>query len=104
MGNSVEKFEGKVNELANKKEYKLGDIYNGVTNKEMQNEFASCNVYSRSECDNCWAKLYCSGGCAANAYHATGSVRGVYKYGCELFKKRMECALMVAVARELKKN
>ena len=84
--------------------YKLGDIYNGVTNKEAQNEFASCNVYARPDCADCWAKLYCSGGCAANAYHATGSVRGVYKYGCELFKKRMECALMVAVARELKKN
>ena len=79
--------------------FKLGNIYNGVTNKEMQNEFASCNVYSRSECDNCWAKLYCSGGCAANAYHATGSVKGVYKYGCELFKKRMECAIMLEAAK-----
>ncbi len=81
--------------------FKLGDIWNGVQNKEIQNEFAACNVYAREECRDCWAKLYCSGGCAANAYHATGSVRGVYKAGCELFKKRMECAIAVAVSREI---
>lgn len=81
--------------------FKLGDIWNGVDNTEIQNEFASCNVYAREDCADCWAKLYCSGGCAANAYHATGSVRGVYKYGCELFRKRMECAIAVAVTREL---
>ncbi len=81
--------------------FKLGDIYNGVSNFEIQKSFFDCNVYSREECRSCWAKLYCSGGCAANAYHSTGSVNGVYKYGCELFKKRMECAIMVAVARTL---
>ena len=81
--------------------FKLGDIWHGVDNTTIQNEFASCNVYAREECRDCWARLYCSGGCAANAYHATGSVRGVYKEGCELFKKRMECAIMVAAAREL---
>ncbi len=83
--------------------YKLGDIWNGVTNKEKQDEFACCNVYAREECRDCWAKLYCSGGCAANAYHSTGSVKGVYKAGCELFKKRMECAIMVEIARKLNK-
>ncbi len=81
--------------------FKLGDIWNGVTNTEIQNEFASCNVYAHKECKDCWARLYCSGGCAANAYHATGSVTGVYEDGCRLFKKRMECAIMVAVARAL---
>lgn len=81
--------------------FRLGDIWHGVDNTTIQNEFASCNVYAREECRDCWARLYCSGGCAANAYHATGSVRGVYKEGCELFKKRMECAIMVAAAREL---
>ena len=82
--------------------FKLGDIWSGVNNKKIQNEFASCNVYAREECRGCWARLYCSGGCAANAYHATGSVKGVYKYGCDLFKKRMECAIAVAVERELR--
>ena len=73
----------------------LGNIWDGVKNTAIQDEFAACNVYARSECRDCWARLYCSGGCAANAYHATGSVKGIYKYGCDLFRKRMECAIMV---------
>lgn len=81
--------------------FKLGDIWNGVTNTEVQGEFAACNVYAHPECRDCWARLYCSGGCAANAYHATGSVTGVYEDGCKLFRKRMECAIMVAIARAL---
>ena len=81
--------------------FRLGDIWNGVDNTEIQKEFADCNVYQRPDCADCWAKLYCSGGCAANAYHSTGSVKGVYKYGCELFRKRMECAIMVAVANQM---
>ena len=84
--------------------FKLGDIWNGVSNTAVQDEFAACNVYTRPECAECWAKLYCSGGCAANAYHATGSVNGVYSYGCELFRKRMECAIMLQVAKELEKE
>ena len=84
--------------------FRLGDIYTGVTNTAVQGEFFDCNVYSRPDCADCWARLYCSGGCAANAYHATGSVRGVYKYGCELFKKRMECAIALAVDRTLRES
>ena len=80
--------------------YKLGNIYDGVTNLEAQKEFADCNVYAREECRGCWARLYCSGGCAANAYHATGSVAGVYESGCELFKKRMECAIALCIAKQ----
>lgn len=80
------------------KKYLLGNIYDGVTNKEIQNEFKLCNAYARSECKDCWAKLYCSGGCAANSYHSTGKITGIYKYGCELFKKRIECAIMLQAA------
>ena len=80
----------------------LGNIWDGVSNTAIQDEFMACNVYARPECRDCWARLYCSGGCAANAYHATGDIKGVYQYGCELFRKRMECAIMVAVARMLK--
>ena len=78
--------------------YLLGDIWKGVTNTAVRDEFKHCNAYARKECQDCWAKLYCSGGCAANSYHATGSITGVYEYGCELFKKRMECAIMIKVA------
>ncbi len=81
--------------------FKLGNIYDGVTNTDMVEQFAGCNVYARPQCRDCWARLYCSGGCSANAYHATGSVKGVYENGCRLFRKRMECAIMVAVARAL---
>ena len=88
-------------QFVGEEKFRLGDIYNGVTNTAIQDEFAACNVYARPECRDCWAKLYCSGGCAANAYHSTGSIRGVYKYGCELFRKRMECAIMLAVDRAL---
>ena len=79
--------------------FRLGDIWEGVTNTEIQQEFAACNVYAHPECRDCWARLYCSGGCAANAYHATGSVTGIYEQGCRLFRNRMECAIMVAVDR-----
>ena len=78
--------------------YSLGDIWSGVKNVEVQDQFRHCNAYARPECRDCWARLYCSGGCAANAYHATGSINGIYEYGCELFKKRIECAVMMQVA------
>ena len=86
-------------QFVGEEKYKLGDIYEGVTNTAAQCEFSECNVYARPECRDCWARLYCSGGCAANAYHSTGSVKGVYKYGCELFKKRMECAIAIQIAK-----
>ena len=90
----------RANEVEHEK-FRLGDVWEGVTNRGIQGEFAACNVYAHPECKDCWARLYCSGGCAANAYHATGSVTGVYESGCKLFRKRMECAIMVAIARAL---
>lgn len=85
-------------QFVGEEDYCLGNIWDGVKKPEVQDKFRLCNAYSREECRDCWAKLYCSGGCAANSYHATGSVNGVYKYGCELFKKRIECAIMMNVA------
>ncbi len=82
------------------KKYLMGNVWDGVLNKEIRGEFANCNAYSREECKDCWARLYCSGGCAANAYHATGSVEGIYEYGCKLFRKRMECAIMMEVEKQ----
>ncbi len=81
--------------------FSLGNIYEGVKNTAIQDEFRRCNAYAREQCRDCWAKLYCSGGCAANSYHATGAITGVYEYGCELFKKRIECAVMMQVAERL---
>ena len=85
-------------QFVGEEKYKLGDVWNGVTNDDIREEFRSCNAYSRPDCKDCWAKLYCSGGCAANAYHASGSIKGIYEPGCELFRKRMECAIMIKAA------
>ena len=86
-------------QFVGEKAFRLGDVWNGVTNTAVREDFAACNVYAREECRECWARLYCSGGCAANAFHATGSVRGVYRTGCELFRKRMECAIWAEAMR-----
>ena len=85
-------------QFVNDPEYKLGNIWDGVQNTEIRDEFKLCNVYAKPDCKNCWARLYCAGGCAANALHATGDIHGTYEDGCTLFKKRMECALMMKVA------
>lgn len=87
-------------QFVGEEKYKMGDIWEGVTKKDIQDEFKLCNAYAKPECAECWAKLYCSGGCAANAYHASGKITGVYEQGCTLFKKRIECAIMIKVAEQ----
>ena len=82
-------------QFVGKSEFLLGNVNDGVTNASVCDQFKNCNIYSHEECDNCFARMYCSGGCAANAYNSTGSVTGVYKLGCELHKKRIECAIMI---------
>ena len=84
--------------------YLLGNLEEGITNTEIRDQFKFCNAYARPDCKDCWAKLYCSGGCAANSYHATGKITGIYEYGCRLFKKRMECAVMIQVAQAEEKE
>ncbi|MBE6024940.1 MAG: thioether cross-link-forming SCIFF peptide maturase [Cellulosilyticum sp.] len=74
-------------------EFKMGTVYEGVTNHEMRSKFEKCNVYSKEECKSCWAKFYCSGGCAANSYNFHGDIHHVYEIGCSLQKKRLECAI-----------
>jgi len=86
------------------KKFIMGNVEDGVTNQELRNEFKLCNCYSRKECKDCWAKLYCSGGCSANAYNATGNINNVYEYGCKMFKKRIECAIMVKVAEAMQEE
>ena len=78
--------------------YLMGNVWEGITRPDLCEEFKSCGLSSRPDCENCWAKLYCAGGCAANAYHATGDINGIYEYGCDLFRKRLESALMMQAA------
>ncbi|MEZ7872476.1 MAG: thioether cross-link-forming SCIFF peptide maturase, partial [Eubacteriales bacterium] len=78
--------------------YLMGNVWDGVTRSDLFEQFKACGLSSRPDCDNCWAKLYCAGGCAANAYHAAGNINGIYEYGCDLFRKRLESALMMQAA------
>ena len=87
-------------QFVGEEKFRLGSVFEGVANPGVQEEFRRCNVYARPDCADCWAKLYCAGGCAANAYHATGSISGIYQYGCDLFRKRMECAIMLKAAEQ----
>ena len=80
-------------------DYKLGSIYDGIQKKDLQKKFHDCNVYSKPDCSNCFARYYCSGGCMANSQHFTGDIYGAYKVGCELQRKRIECAIMLKVAQ-----
>ena len=90
-------------QFVGEEEYRLGDIWDGVINHDRQEEFRACNVYAREGCRDCWAKLWCSGGCAANAYHATGAITGIYEPGCELLRKRLECAIMLQARQQTEK-
>lgn len=78
--------------------FRLGDVWKGIENTEVQDEFKLCNVYAKEKCRNCFARFYCSGGCAANSYNFHGSILDAYDIGCELQKKRIECAIMIKAA------
>ena len=79
-------------------EYKMGTVFEGITTPEIQDEFKCCNVYTKEECKNCFARFYCSGGCAANAFNFNGNINSTYEIGCKLQRKRVECALMIKAA------
>ena len=76
----------------------MGNVTEGVKNLSLQKEFKGCNVYAKEKCRNCFARFYCSGGCAANSWNFHGSITDTYDIGCELQKKRIECAIMIKAA------
>ena len=79
-------------------EFKMGTVFEGVKNTELRDEFKCCNVYAKKKCRECFARFYCSGGCAANSYNFHGNINDAYDIGCELQKKRIECAIMIKAA------
>jgi uncharacterized protein len=85
-------------QFVGKPEFLVGNVFEGLNENPVLKEFKQCNVFAREACKNCFAKFFCSGGCAANAYHSSGSILGVYEIGCALHRKRIECALMLKVA------
>lgn len=80
-------------------DYKMGNVEDGTFNPEMKKEFAAAHIYTKPDCRECWARFYCSGGCNANNYEHMGNILKSYKIACELEKKRLECAIMLKVAR-----
>ena len=79
-------------------DFLMGNVDEGVLRTDIRDEFKQCNVYAKEKCKDCFAKFYCSGGCAANSYNFTGNVNGSYDIGCELQRKRIECAIMIKAA------
>jgi len=82
-------------QFVGEEEFRLGTLETGIEKTSLRDEFKSANVYNKEKCRNCWARFYCSGGCHANAYYAHGNMMEPYELGCQMEKKRIECALSV---------
>ncbi len=85
-------------QFVGQEEFLMGNVDDGITNTDIREAFKTCNVYSKEKCKNCFAKFYCSGGCAANSYNFHGSIHDAYDLGCEQQRKRVECAIMLKAA------
>jgi len=79
-------------------DFLMGNVDEGIIKPEIVKEFGNCNVYSKEKCKNCFAKFYCSGGCAANSYNFHGTINDAYDIGCEMQRKRVECSIMIKAA------
>ena len=85
-------------------DFLMGNVDDGVVNTDLRDEFKSCNVYAKEKCRECFARFYCSGGCAANSYNFHGDIHNAYDIGCALQKKRVECAIMIKAALAAKEG
>lgn len=85
-------------QFVGQEEFLMGNVDDGIVNTRLRDEFKCCNVYAKEKCKDCFAKFYCSGGCAANSYNFHGSITDAYDIGCELQRKRIECAIMMKAA------
>ena len=85
-------------QFVGKEEFLMGNVDDGIVRTDIRDRFKACNVYAKEACKDCFAKFYCSGGCAANAYNLSGNIAGVYELGCALQRKRIECAIMMKAA------
>ena len=85
-------------QFVGKEEFLMGNVREGIVRSEIRDEFKSCNVYSKKKCRDCFARFYCSGGCMANSYNFHGTIHDAYDIGCEMQRKRVECAIMIKAA------
>ncbi|HHX38136.1 MAG TPA: thioether cross-link-forming SCIFF peptide maturase [Clostridiaceae bacterium] len=84
--------------MGNVHEIDLADVYAGLERPHSA-DFEQLILPDKDACKDCWARYYCSGGCAANAWHATGDLNGIYDLGCVMMRKRLECALWLEAKR-----
>lgn len=91
-------------QFVGEEKFLMGNVFDGIWNTQLRDEFKGCNVYAKEKCRNCFAKFYCSGGCAANSYNFHGSINDAYDIGCELQRKRVECAIMIKAAAAAEKE
>lgn len=80
-------------------EFVMGNVFSGIENKDLASQFKDCNIFTKEECRSCWAKYFCSGGCHANAFFSNKDINIPNEIACIMQKKRIECAMMVAVAK-----
>jgi len=85
-------------QFVGQEEFLMGNVDDGIVKPEIAEDFRSCNVYTKEKCRRCFAKFYCSGGCMANAYNFHGTIHDAYEIGCEMQRKRVECAIMIKAA------
>lgn len=78
--------------------YAMGSVLTGEIDEGLRRKFASAHVLNKEKCASCWARLYCTGGCAANADAFHGDLLKPYEMECEMEKKRLECAIAVQAA------
>jgi uncharacterized protein len=86
-------------QFVGQEQFLMGNVDEGVVRQDIVDEFKCCNVYTKEKCRKCFARYYCSGGCAANAWNFHGSINDAYDIGCELQRKRVECAIMIRAAQ-----
>lgn len=82
-------------QFVGQEEFNMGNVKDDPVNlaENVQARFSKLLLADKAECQDCWARFFCSGGCPANNWFATGSLEGTYEIGCQLEKKRLECAL-----------
>lgn len=86
-------------QFVGEEQFLMGNVWDGVVRSDIADDFRKCNVYTKDKCKKCFARFYCSGGCMANSYHFHGSLDDAYDIGCELERKRVECAIMMKAAK-----
>ncbi|MBE5962317.1 MAG: thioether cross-link-forming SCIFF peptide maturase [Lachnospiraceae bacterium] len=85
-------------QFVGEEDYLMGNVFEGVKRTDLREEFKCSNVYSKPKCKDCFSKFYCSGGCAANSFKFHGQINDAYDIGCEMQRKRVECAIMIKAA------